>query len=506
MPSTEPSGASRHLRARDASAVWHPFTQHAQWLDDQPLVVDRAEGMYLFDVDGRRYLDGISSLWVTVHGHSVPEINDAIAAQLTRLDHSTFLGFTHEPGIELAEKLLDVAPKAPPASSRAPLSKVFYAGDGASAVEAAIKMAYQAKSQRGENRPYYVHFAEGYHGDTLGAVSVGGIELFHHTYRPILLDTLMVSSPGVLGDNETREQRAGAVLTELRGLMETQGDAVCAIVIEPMVQAAGGMLTHDASFVAGVRALADEFGAFLIADEVATGIGRTGHMWAVEHAGVVPDLLTCGKGITGGYLPLSAVLATDEVYESFLGTPASGRTFFHGHSYTANPLCAAAAIANLDLMDVQQHGCASARDWRTHRAADQDSGGQRQREGDSAHRNHDWDRSAPYGRAHWFSRVSARARTRRHPASPGRRGGPHASPWDLRRATGRVGRGRGAEHYCGRGVAPMTLQPSPSCPIDPADPQFSANPFPQYDTLQGGRTYYQGRASQRSHGLVRHVG
>jgi adenosylmethionine-8-amino-7-oxononanoate aminotransferase len=350
MPATDSSGAARDLTARDAAAVWHPFTQHAQWLDDQPLVVDRAEGMYLFDVDGRRYLDWISSLWVTVHCHSVPEINDAIAAQLARLDHSTFLGFTHEPGIELAEKLLEVAPKAPPASSRAPLSKVFYAGDGASAVEAAIKMAYQAKSQRGETRPYYVHFAEGYHGDTLGAVSVGGIELFHHTYRPILLDTFMVSSPGVISDNESREQRAAVVLSELRGLMESQGDAVCAIVIEPMVQAAGGMLTHDASFVAGVRALADEFGAFLVADEVATGIGRTGQMWAVEHAGVVPDLLTCGKGITGGYLPLSAVLATNEVYESFLGTPASGRTFFHGHSYTANPLCAAAAIANLDLM------------------------------------------------------------------------------------------------------------------------------------------------------------
>jgi len=350
MPSTDGSGASRDLRARDASAVWHPFTQHSQWIDDQPLVVDRAEGMYLFDVDGRRYLDGISSLWVTVHGHSVPEINNAITAQLTRLDHSTFLGFTHEPGIELAEKLLDVAPKPPPGSSRAPLSKVFYAGDGASAVEAAIKMAYQAKAQRGEDRPYYVHFAEGYHGDTLGAVSVGGIELFHHTYRPILLDTLMVSSPGILSGNETRGQRAAAVLGELRALLQTQGHAVCAIVIEPMVQAAGGMLTHDAAFVAGVRDLADEFGAFLIADEVATGIGRTGQMWAVEHAGVVPDLLTCGKGITGGYLPLSAVLATNEVYESFLGPPSSGRTFFHGHSYTANPLCAAAAIANLDLM------------------------------------------------------------------------------------------------------------------------------------------------------------
>ncbi|HVQ88884.1 MAG TPA: adenosylmethionine--8-amino-7-oxononanoate transaminase [Actinomycetes bacterium] len=341
---------SRNLAARDAANVWHPFTQHAQWLDDDPLVIDRAEGMYLFDAEGRRYLDGISSLWVTVHGHKVPEIDNAIRNQLDRLDHSTFLGFTHEPGIELAEKLLSTAPSPEPGSGRAPLSKVFYAGDGASAVEAAIKMAFQAKAQQGEDRPYYLHVAEGYHGDTLGAVSVGGIDLFHHTYKPILLETLMVSSPGVLSAEQTRVERAGEVLAELSELLGRHGSRTCAIVVEPMVQAAGGMLTHDSSFLRGVRDLADTHGAYLVADEVATGVGRTGRMWAVEHADVVPDLLTCGKGITGGYLPLSAVLATDEIYGSFLGDPGSGRTFFHGHSYTANPLCAAAAIANLDLM------------------------------------------------------------------------------------------------------------------------------------------------------------
>ncbi|MEO8328769.1 MAG: adenosylmethionine--8-amino-7-oxononanoate transaminase [Candidatus Nanopelagicales bacterium] len=344
---------ARDLMARDAAHVWHPFTQHAGWLDDDPLVIDRADGMYLYDVEGRRYLDGISSLWVTVHGHGVPEINDAIRTQLDRLDHSTFLGFTHEPGIELAEKLLQTAPRPDPSHSREPLEKVFYAGDGASAVEAAIKMAFQAKAQFGQHRPYYVHVAEGYHGDTLGAVSVGGIELFHHTYRPILLDTLMVSSPGILSPGQSRAERAEAVLEELAALLATHGQQACAIVVEPMVQAAGGMLTHHASFLRGVRDLADDHGAFLIADEVATGVGRTGRMWAVEHAEVVPDLLTCGKGITGGYLPLSAVLATNEVFESFLGPPTSGRTFFHGHSYTANPLCAAAAIANLDLMATQ---------------------------------------------------------------------------------------------------------------------------------------------------------
>jgi adenosylmethionine-8-amino-7-oxononanoate aminotransferase len=342
------SARARELVERDLASVWHPFTQHAQWESDGPLVIDRAEGMYVVGADGNRYLDGVSSLWVTVHGHRVPEIDEAIRAQLQRLDHSTFLGLTHEPGIELAERLLATAP----AGDRR-LAKVFYAGDGASAVEAAIKMAFQAKAQRGEDRPLFLHVAEGYHGDTLGAVSVGGIDVFHHTYRPILLDTLMVSSPGVRKPGQTPAERAVEVLEETRAVLERAGSGVCAIVIEPMVQAAAGMLTHDSAFVRGVRELADTYGAYLVADEVATGIGRTGLMWAVEHAGVVPDLLTCGKGLTGGYLPLSAVLATDEVYGAFLGGPSSGRTFFHGHTYTANPLCAAAAIANLDLMATQ---------------------------------------------------------------------------------------------------------------------------------------------------------
>ncbi len=333
---------TRDLIARDARSVWHPFTQHQMWVDDSPIVVDRAEGVWFWDTDGRRYLDGVSSLWVNVHGHRTPEIDDAIRRQLERLDHTTFLGMTHEPGIELAEKLLATAP--------AGLTKAFFGGDGASSVEAAIKMAFQAAAQRGQERPLYVHVAEGYHGDTLGAVSVGGIALFHHTYRPILLDTRMVSSPGHLADGQSRADRAQEVLRELAELLEREGDRVCAIVVEPMVQAAGGMLTHDATFLVGVRALCDQFAVFLICDEVATGVGRTGRMWASEHAGISPDLLTCGKGLTGGYLPLSAVLATDDIYESFLGTPTSGRTFFHGHSYTANPLCAAAAIANLDLM------------------------------------------------------------------------------------------------------------------------------------------------------------
>ena len=330
------------LVARDVRHVWHPFTAQSAWPDDEPLVIERAEGMHLFDTDGNRYLDGVSSLWLSVHGHGVPEIDAAIRDQLGRLDHATFLGLTHEPGIELAERLLATAP--------AGLTKAFFGGDGSSSVEAAIKMAFQASAQRGERRPLYLHVEHGYHGDTLGAVSVGGIALFHATYRPILLDTRMVESPGVLTPGQTRAARAAEVLAALRAVLEREGDQVCAVVIEPLVQAAGGMLTHDPAFVVGVRALCSEFAAMMVVDEVATGIGRTGRMWAVDHAGVTPDLMTCGKGLTGGYLPLSAVLARESVYEAFLGAPSQSRTFFHGHSYTANPLCCAAALANLSLM------------------------------------------------------------------------------------------------------------------------------------------------------------
>jgi adenosylmethionine-8-amino-7-oxononanoate aminotransferase len=331
------------LVAADLANVWHPFTQQSMWPGDEPLVIAEGDGVYLVDTDGRRYLDGVSSLWVTVHGHREPAIDAAVRAQLDRLAHSTFLGLTHEPGIELAEALLATAPSG--------LSRVFYAGDGSSAVEAALKMAYQSAAQRGEHRPLFVHVAEGYHGDTLGAVSVGGVGLFHATYRPILLETRMVGSPGVRAHrDQSLADRAVEVLDDLADVLAREGTQVSAVIIEPMVQAAGGMLVHDKMFLTGVRRLCDEHGALMIADEVATGIGRTGRMWGVEHADVSPDLLTCGKGLSGGYLPLSAVLATEAVYDAFLGAPTSDRAFFHGHTYTANPLACAAAIANLQLM------------------------------------------------------------------------------------------------------------------------------------------------------------
>lgn len=331
--------------ARDAAAVWHPFTQHSLWLADEPTVIERAEGPWLFDVDGNRYLDGVSSLWVTTAGHRTPAIDDAIRAQLDRLDHSTFLGASHPPGIELAERLLSVAPRGDGPG----LGKVFYAGDGSSAVEVALKMAYQHSVQSGHERPLFVRLQEAYHGDTIGAVGVGGIDLFHATYRPLLLQTLGVGSPGQRRPGQSPVERAAEVATELAAVLDEHGERVCAVIVEPMVQAAAGILTYDADFLRAARRLAAEHGTLLICDEVATGVGRTGRMWASEHAGVVPDLLTCGKGLSGGYLPISAVLATDEIYASFLGPAASGRTFFHGHTYTANPLACAASIANLDL-------------------------------------------------------------------------------------------------------------------------------------------------------------
>ncbi|GAB3650015.1 aminotransferase family protein [Glycomyces tarimensis] len=334
--------------ARDADAVWHPFTQHATWVDDEPTVVERAEGPWLIDVDGRRYLDGVSSLWTTTLGHCHPEVNAAIAEQLAKLDHSTFLGTTHTPGIELAERLLALAPK----SDDPELTKVFYAGDGSSAVEAALKIAYQYSAQSGEPRPKFVRLEHAYHGDTLGAVAVGGHRLFHETYKPLLLDTIGIASPG---DRALGEDRTAKAVAELKAVMRAQGDQVCAIVVEPMIQGAAGMLDYDAAFLRTARELAYAHGALLVFDEVATGFGRTGRMWAAEHAGVVPDLLTCGKGITAGYLPLSAVLAAEHVYEAFLAKPGDTgpRTFFHGHTYTGNPLCCAAALANLRVMEEQ---------------------------------------------------------------------------------------------------------------------------------------------------------
>jgi len=314
----------------DRRHVWHPFTQQQGWCDGEPpLVVDHAQGTNLYDADGNVYIDGVSSLWCNVHGHRHPAIDAAIRAQLDRVAHSTMLGLSHEPAIELAERLAAIAP--------AGLERVFYSDSGSTAVEIALKMAFQWWAQRGEpERSRFIGLENAYHGDTLGAVSVGGLSLFHSLYRPLLFKSLQAQA----GDAE-----------HLDALLSEHGEEIAAVIVEPLVQGAAGMLMQPPGYLRRVRELCDAHGVLLICDEVATGFGRTGRMFACEHEDVTPDLMCVGKGLTGGYLPLAATLATERIYEGFLGRFDEFRTFFHGHTFTGNPLACAAAIATLQTFE-----------------------------------------------------------------------------------------------------------------------------------------------------------
>ena len=314
------------LVAADRAHLWHPFTQQRGWADEPPLIVERGEGTDLIDVEGRRYIDGVSSLWCNVHGHAHPRIDAAVRDQLGRVAHSTMLGLSHRPAIELAQRLAEIAPPG--------LTRVFYSDSGSTATEIALKMAFQYWQQRGEPRRQFVALRMAYHGDTIGSVSVGGIDLFHSMYRPLLFDTLK-AEPGDLDDMER--------------LLAAHTGEVAAVIMEPLVQGAAGMLVHPEGYLRRVRELCDRHDVLLVLDEVATGFGRTGRMFACEHEDVAPDLLCLAKGITGGYLPLAATLASERVYEGFLGEFEEFRTFFHGHTYTGNPLACAAAIASLDV-------------------------------------------------------------------------------------------------------------------------------------------------------------
>jgi adenosylmethionine---8-amino-7-oxononanoate aminotransferase len=319
------------LAAADRAHLWHPFTQQRGWEQEEPLIVERATGTDLVDIEGRRFIDGVSSLWCNVHGHGHPRIDAAVRDQLERVAHSTLLGLTHRPAIELAQRLAGLAP--------AGLSRVFYSDSGSTATEIALKMAFQYWQQRGEHRPRFLALEMAYHGDTIGSVSVGGIDLFHSLYRPLLFDTLK-AEPGDLAS-------MSALLSEHEG-------EVAAVIMEPLVQGAAGMLVHPEGYLRAVRELCDRHGVLLILDEVATGFGRTGRMFASEHEAVAPDLLCLAKGLTGGYLPLAATLASERIYEGFLGEFEELRTFFHGHTYTGNPLACAAALAGLEVFDEER--------------------------------------------------------------------------------------------------------------------------------------------------------
>lgn len=337
---------TRELAAKDKKYLWHPFTQMQEWQSEEIIIIEEARGCYLKDTDGKSYLDGVSSLWCNVHGHQIPEIDDAIRLQLSKVAHSTFLGLSNVPAIEFAEKLIQVAPKD--------LTRVFYSDSGSEAVEIALKMAYQYWQQKGfKKKNKFIKLTQSYHGDTLGSVSVGGIDLFHQIYKPLLFNTLSVESPYTYRWKEKGELSEGEVkmasLNELEVLLEKNHEEIVAFVMEPLMQGAAGMIAQPVGYISRARELTKKYNTLLIFDEVATGFGRTGKMFASEHENVTPDLLTAAKGISGGYLPLAVTLATEEIYNAFLGSYEELKTFFHGHTYTANPLACAASIASLEM-------------------------------------------------------------------------------------------------------------------------------------------------------------
>jgi adenosylmethionine-8-amino-7-oxononanoate aminotransferase len=335
------------LEQWDREHVWHPFTPMQEYAQQQPPIIVGARGCFLIDLDGREYLDGVSSLWCNVHGHRVPELDDAIRRQLDAVAHTTLLGLSNVPAIVLARRLVEAAPPG--------LTRVFYSDDGATAVEVALKMAFQYWRQCSQPRPektLYLALQRAYHGDTLGDVSVGDLARFHHLFAPLLFPAVRAPSHYCyrcpLGLERSTCQIA--CVEELCRLVREHADRLAAVVIEPGVQAAAGMITAPEGYLRRVRNITREHEVLLIADEVAVGFGRTGTLFACSQEGVTPDFLCLAKGLTGGYLPLAATLTTDAVYEAFLGPAEAGRTFYHGHTYTGNPLGAAVALASLERL------------------------------------------------------------------------------------------------------------------------------------------------------------
>jgi len=354
--------AADDWRARDLAVLWHPCTQmreHHQGDGVLPLLpIERGDGAWLVDREGRRYLDAVSSWWTNLFGHAEPRIGAAIAAQAGVLEQVILAGFSHAPAVELAERLLQVAPRE---AGRAPLAKVFYADNGSAGVEVALKMAFHWFHNRGEHRRRkFIALENGYHGETLGALAVGDVPLYRRVYAPLLAEALFAPSPDayLAEPGESAAQRAERAGDALRALLEAHAGEICALILEPRVQCAGGMRMHDPLYLRRARDLCDLHGVFLIADEIAVGFGRTGTLFACEQApagdngvaGIQPDLMCVSKGLTGGFLPLAAVLATQAIYDGFLDDSRE-RAFLHSHSYTGNPLACAAALASLSIFD-----------------------------------------------------------------------------------------------------------------------------------------------------------
>jgi len=341
-----PAGDDPRIEGPDHSVVWHAFTQMA---DYQPFIIEQADGCELIDTDGNRYLDAVSSLWCNIHGHNHPTINAAIIGQLQRVSHVTSLGMSNPTTVELAARLVKLAPDG--------LEHVFFSGDGASSVEVALKMAFQYWRQCDDPQPeksLFIALGRAYHGDTLGSVSVGGVARFHQMFEPLLFEAIHTAIPDRSRPPEgVREEDACEhYLGELERILEDHHRQTAAVIIEPLVQGAAGMVMHPDGYLAGVRRLTRAYNVLMIADEVAVGFGRTGTMFACQQEEVSPDLLCLAKGLTGGYLAMAVTLARTEIFNAFLGDPS--RTFFHGHTYGGNPLAAAAALASLDIFEQEQ--------------------------------------------------------------------------------------------------------------------------------------------------------
>lgn len=336
--------ANKKLKDIDKKYIWHPFTQMRDWMKEEPLIIEEGKGAWVKDIDGKWYIDGVSSLWVNVHGHRHPAIDKAIKDQLGKIAHSTMLGLSNVPATILAEKLIDIAPKA--------LTKVFYSDSGSEGVEIALKIAFQFCQQSGmPSKKKFLTLVNAYHGDTIGAVSVGGIDLFHKIYKPLLFKSIKAPTPYCYRCpfNLTRASCKMKCLSEVEKLMNKHHNEIAAMIVEPLVQAAAGMLVYPRGYLKGIRKLCTKYDILMIVDEVAVGFGRTGKMFACQHENIRPDIMIVAKGLTGGYLPVAATLTTQKIFDAFLGEHEECRTFYHGHTYTGNPLGCAAAIASIDV-------------------------------------------------------------------------------------------------------------------------------------------------------------
>jgi len=337
---------NQQLAQRDLAVLWHPCTQMKDHEALPPIPIHSGQGVWLQDFEGKHYLDAISSWWVNLFGHAHPYINAALRGQLENLEHVLLAGFTHEPAVHLAERLVSLAPPG--------LSRCFYADNGSSAVEVALKMSFHYWRNLGQTgKTRFLTLENSYHGETLGALAVGDVALYKDTYAPLLMQAITAPSP----DCFSREPGESWADCSTRRFLQTEriladhADEICAIIVEPLVQCAGSMRMYDPVYLSLLREACDRYGVHLIADEIAVGFGRTGTLFACEQAGITPDFLCLSKGLTGGYLPLSAVLTRDSVYQVFYGDYAAQKAFLHSHSYTGNPLACTAALATLDLFE-----------------------------------------------------------------------------------------------------------------------------------------------------------